>query len=256
MALLKFNALLSHPKIAFCRCLCVAGVILLASSFASASKTELVEDNLPNIEDLLSELELSHLANNFYASGFTETKYIMRMKDMDMRIMAMEWGVDKEAINRVKEAIINYKVEREVVTFEEDPLLAVRNSLAYGKLVVRRATTSYEFYTGFGSAAMPRDWLPIVAASDGTACTPSNEDIAGRIVLASRGGCSFMDKARNASTAGVLAIINNSSDLFQIATGYGSGKKGSGDDMSVDLPMVIQERRTCCHVPILQFICF
>jgi hypothetical protein len=32
------------------------------------------------------------------------------MKDMDMRIMAKEWGVDKEAISRVKEAIKSYKV--------------------------------------------------------------------------------------------------------------------------------------------------
>lgn len=71
-----------------------------------------------------------------------------------MRIMAMEWGVEKDAIKRVKEAIVNYKVEREVFVEEEDPLLAVRNSLSYGKLVVRRGTTSYEYYTAFNSAPM------------------------------------------------------------------------------------------------------
>ncbi len=42
------------------------------------------------------------------------------------------------------DAIKNYKVEREVVYVEEDPLLKERNGLRYGKLVVNRSTTSYE----------------------------------------------------------------------------------------------------------------
>ena len=68
----------------------------------------------------------------------SETKYILRMKDMDLRIMAMEWGVEKEKIMRVREAIRNYKVEREVVKVVEDPLITLRNSLTYGKMVVSR----------------------------------------------------------------------------------------------------------------------
>jgi MoaA/NifB/PqqE/SkfB family radical SAM enzyme len=127
---------------------------IFAISSGAASTMELVQDDLPEIDDLLKELGLIHLAEKFYSSGFTETKYILRMKEMDMRIMAMEWGVEKDAIKRVKEAIVNYKVEREVFVEEEDPLLAVRNSLSYGKLVVRRATTSYEYYTAFNSAPM------------------------------------------------------------------------------------------------------
>ena len=42
------------------------------------------------------------------------------------------------------DAIKNYKVEREVVHVEEDPLLKERNGLRYGKIVVNRSTTSYE----------------------------------------------------------------------------------------------------------------
>lgn len=105
---------------------------------------ELVTEHLPTIDKLLEELELTHLAEKFYSSGFTETQYILRMKDMDLRIMAMEWGVDKDQIMRVKEAIQNYKIEREVVEVVEDPLLKERNGLKYGKLVVNRSTTSYE----------------------------------------------------------------------------------------------------------------
>ena len=62
---------------------------------------ELVTDDLPEIEDLLKELGLSNLAEKFYAAGFTESRYIMRMKPMDLRLMSMEWGVDQEAIQKV-----------------------------------------------------------------------------------------------------------------------------------------------------------
>jgi hypothetical protein len=133
---------------------CLTTLLLTVAPSEAAVSKELVLDDLPSIEDLLAELGLDHLKQKFYGSGFTETKYILRMKDMDMRIMAMEWGVDKEAIARVKEAIVNYKVERDVVADTEDPLLTLRNSLTYGKLVVKRATSSYEYYTAFGSAAM------------------------------------------------------------------------------------------------------
>ena len=43
-----------------------------------------------------------------------------------------------------KDAIKGYKVEREVVKEVVDPLLAVRDALTYGRLVVKRSTTSYE----------------------------------------------------------------------------------------------------------------
>lgn len=125
---------------------------------------ELVTDDLPEIEDLLKELDLSHLAEKFYAAGFTESRYIMRMKSMDLRMMSMEWGVDREAIQKVhwlfllfnanayswrllfsnvsiaqvQDAIKNYKVEREVIKETVDPLMTLRNSLTYGKLVVTR----------------------------------------------------------------------------------------------------------------------
>jgi hypothetical protein len=62
---------------------------------------ELVTDDLPEIEDLLKELDLSHLTEKFYSAGFTESRYIMRMKAMDLRMMSMEWGVDREAIQKV-----------------------------------------------------------------------------------------------------------------------------------------------------------
>ena len=70
----------------------------------SVAEKVLVTEHLPTIDKLLEELEMTHLTDKFYSSGFTETRYILRMKDMDLRIMAMEWGVEKEQIVRVKGA--------------------------------------------------------------------------------------------------------------------------------------------------------
>jgi len=42
------------------------------------------------------------------------------------------------SIAQVQDAIKNYKVEREVIKETVDPLLTLRNSLTYGKLVVTR----------------------------------------------------------------------------------------------------------------------
>lgn len=220
-------------------------VFPLSNSFSLAS-LELVTEGLPEIEDLLAELELSELAPKFYASGFTETKYILRMKDMDLRIMAMEWGVEKEKIMRVREAIRNYKVEREVVKVVEDPLITLRNSLTYGKMVVSRSTTSYDYYTAFFSAAMPREPMKLFIAGDPahTGCSiPSNTgSLIGKVLVAHRGNCSFLEKATNASAANAsaLVIVNNGSDLFQIPAGYATGSShDESTGVPQDLPVIM-----------------
>jgi hypothetical protein len=204
---------------------------------------ELVTEHLPTIDKLLEELELTHLAEKFYSSGFTETQYILRMKDMDLRIMAMEWGVDKDQIMRVKEAIQNYKIEREVVEVVEDPLLKERNGLKYGKLVVNRSTTSYEYFTAYFSAPMPLTFMPIAFAADESACNLSGTaNASGTMLFATRGGCSFLDKAMNASTADASALIiaNNGSNLFHIAAGYATGSDFVEDtDVPQNLPMIM-----------------
>lgn len=66
--------------------------LVLASAAArgqgnEAPEMELVEEGLPSIEDLLSELGMTDLTSKFYDAGFTETRYVLRMKDMDFRMM-------------------------------------------------------------------------------------------------------------------------------------------------------------------------
>ena len=231
----------------FARSFAVIGMCLSHGVLGlSQSKMELVTDDLPDLENFLKELELTHLTERFHASGFTETKYILRMKDMDMRIMSKEWGVNKETIQRVKDAIQIHKVERLVVSVVEDPLMVLRNSLTYGKLVVEGSTTSYEYYTAHFSAPMPLEWMDLVVAPDtnSSACALDGGDsMSGKILLAGRGECSFLDKATNASAvnASALVLVNNGSDLFQIAAGYATGANSEeSTDIPDALPMVIR----------------
>ena len=60
---------------------------VLAAATEEPSHTELVTDHLPPIDKLLEELDMTHLTEKFFSSGFTETQYVLRMKDMDLRIM-------------------------------------------------------------------------------------------------------------------------------------------------------------------------
>lgn len=56
-------------------------VLALIAVFATCSADlELVTDDLPTIDALLEELELAHLAEKFYSSGFTGTRvyYFLR----------------------------------------------------------------------------------------------------------------------------------------------------------------------------------
>jgi hypothetical protein len=63
-----------------------------------------------------------------------------------------------------------------------------------------------------------------------------------KMVIASRGDCSFLEKATNATAmnAGALIVINNSSELFQIAAGYATGSNLE-DDFGVpkNLPVIM-----------------
>ena len=145
-----------------------------------------------------------------------------------------------------QEAIKNYKVEREVVAVVEDPLLTLRNSLTYGKLVVQRSTTAYEYYSAHFSAPMPREWLPLAVTEDIEACAldGTEEDMSGRMVVALRGNCSFLDKSTNVSKVGASALImvNNASDLFQIAAGYATGATSGSGPNGPHLPVIMIKR--------------
>ena len=89
---------------------------------------------------------------------------------------------------------------------------------------------------------MPLEFLPIQFATDDSACNlAGTSNASGRLLFATRGGCSFLDKATNASAIGTsaLAIVNNGSNLFHIAAGYATGSDFVEDsDVPQNLPMV------------------
>jgi hypothetical protein len=83
-------------------------------------------------------------------------------------------------------------------------------------------------------------FLPIQMASDELGCSLT-DSMQGKIVVATRGECSFLDKATNASAvnASALIVINNSTELFQIAAGYATGSHLEEDvGVPKDLPVV------------------
>jgi hypothetical protein len=49
-------------------------LLVATSIFHAGAELELVTDNLPTIEELLAELELSHLSQKFYDSGMVDCR--------------------------------------------------------------------------------------------------------------------------------------------------------------------------------------
>lgn len=113
----------------------------------------------------------------------------------------------------------------------EDPLVTARKELRYGKVVVERSTASFEYLRAhFSNKSIPIGSLPMRLASPTDACTiDDSEEIASTVAITLRGNCSFVDKAGNLSAAQVAGIIvvNNSSEMFQMAAGYATGAAGA-----------------------------
>jgi len=202
-----------------------------AAADAPAKKYELVTDHLPSVEELLQTLEMESLLDTFYNSGFTETFYVLRMKETDLRMYAREWEMSDDQLEKLRAAIKELTVEREVIEVVEDPLVTARKELRYGKVVVERSTASFEYLRAhFSNKSLPIGSLPIRLASPTDACTiGDSEEIASTVAITLRGNCSFVDKAGNLSAAQVAGIIvvNNSSEMFQMAAGYATGAAGA-----------------------------
>ena len=108
--------------------------------------------------------------------------------------------------------------------------MAARRELRYGKVIVERSTASFEYLRAhFSNTSIPIGSLPLKLSSPADACTiDDSETIAGTVAVTLRGNCSFIDKAGNLSAADVAGIIvvNNSTEMFQMAAGYATGAAG------------------------------
>ena len=61
-------------------------LVALAAASRDAPKMELVLDDVPSLDDFLEGVGLTSHLDNFIAAGYTETQYVLRMKEMDLRI--------------------------------------------------------------------------------------------------------------------------------------------------------------------------
>jgi hypothetical protein len=92
---------------------------------------------------------------------------------------------------------------------------------------------------------MERAFRDIIPAPDGDACSldklADSAPLRGKMLIATRGGCSFLEKSRNASAvnASALIVVNNASGLFHIAAGYATGSEYLDEvDVPSHLPVV------------------
>ncbi|CAM9587726.1 unnamed protein product [Discosporangium mesarthrocarpum] len=241
------------------------GSLMEKYTYQETVKTVLEEDNLPDLPDMLEDLGLRHRLEDFYRKHVFEVKYVLTLKDMDLRLM----GLNPEEIEAVKKKSDELRVEREITATRLHPLLEKRNSLSYGRLFLDGSLSSFEFYlASFGPPAPLHD-APLVWADPRDACSsladqharPSaqlgpptvavagdqgvggeedgagalgqlgqQQDLSEQFVLALRGSCSFVDKANNLAgrNASAVIVVNSDEDLFRVSASLGG--RGDGED--------------------------
>lgn len=182
--------------------------------------------NLPELADVLLELHIGHMVNDFYARQVMDTLTFSRMSSMDLQLVGLDRGQIKaclEYIGRLKQP------EMEAVQ-REHPLLEERSNLRYGRLFMDRGVGSYEFYEADFSAGLPLGarelvWLEPRAGCEVEEDTPAT--LQGKYVVVERGVCSFIDKAYSVARTGASAmiVINSDENLFHMAASLGGSSE-------------------------------
>lgn len=212
--------------------------ILWTFSYAANTPTlpKLNTDNLPGLEEILTELSLGSRLKDFVKNGISETRYLLRMTRMDFHLMEIDWGLEKSEINALKDKITELIA---IATVKEEPVLQrnkERDSLRYGRIYIPDAVQSFEFLlASFGGIpALGPQTLCLAPNGDGCEIpTGLDTNFTNCLYIVRRGSCSFLQKAQNAkimNTSGII-IINNEDRLEALSSGVGVLPNITEDDI-------------------------
>lgn len=103
-------------------------------------------DILPPLEDLLIELDLSHRKPELIKMGISETRHILRLKNMDYQMMLIEWDgdhVDEEIMKLKEKSQVLLKIA--TINEVEEPVKDTeRSKLRTGRLYFPNFVQSFE----------------------------------------------------------------------------------------------------------------
>lgn len=188
-------------------------------------------DNLPNLQEILTKLELIQYLPNFIKIGVTETRLLLRLTSMDYHLMSLEFdGITDNEIVKLKDMVNKLIIDATVIPEEEKVDLSERNKLTYGRIYLSDSVQSYEYKSASFGGSPPIGKVELFIPTPEFGCD-NNTDVnyTGKLLVVKRGNCTFLEKALNAKkqNASALLIVNSEDRLDSPASGYGIDKNVS-----------------------------
>eukprot|EP01038_Epipyxis_sp_PR26KG_P008518 gene8518-11515_t len=185
-------------------------------------------EGLPTITQILSDLDLDKYLPNFIRMGVTETRLLLRLTNMDFRIMSIEWeNFTEEDGKRLKDVINKMIIQATVVEEAAKPDFSERNKLSYGRVYLEDSVQSYEFVTASYGGAPPIGKVSFIVSSPLDGCdNTTSYNYTNNILLVERGNCTFLEKSILAKKNGAIGLIiaNNEDRLDSPSSGLGVDK--------------------------------
>ena len=143
-------------------------------------------EGLPDLKEVLTELNLMSFYDRFIRAGMVETRLLLRLGPTDFSIMSWDWEMPQEDISRLKDHI-NVLIIKATIPEQDDSkdkALKERKKLVYGRIYMIDGVQSFEYsLASFGSpppvGRMQLAMSDDVGNEDG--CAPVKKDLSGKV---------------------------------------------------------------------------
>jgi hypothetical protein len=181
------------------------------------------------MEDMLKSINMEHRTKALYRMGFVDMRLMLRLKKMDYQLMRLEWQDSTDEEIKLLQETVEKMAQLALVTEEEVVVVdySERNKLTMGRLHIPGSVQAFEYLMGSFGGPPPIGLREVVISSPAEGCTARDQaDLANKILVVKRGGCTFLDKALAAHRAGAvsLIIVNYEDRVDNVASGYGIDK--------------------------------
>lgn len=208
---------------------------------AAKPKPPKIDPNLlPDLVEVLKELEVYQYLKQFIKMSVTETIHLLKLKKVDFQLMQMDCDITDAQIEAIKKKAAILQEQATIKEVATRPEYAERKGLKYGRLYIPNAVQTFDFMVGSFGTYPPIGPIEVVIADNTHGCNMTNGDVdlTGKMYVVMRGECTFLEKGHVAvaANATALAIINTEDVLESASSGYGI-------DKSIKLENVLQTEK-------------
>ena len=104
-------------------------------------------EGMPNLIDVLKELNISSFFDTFVGMGVVETRLLLQLGHTDFSIMSWDWEMPQDDINRLREYVKLLIAQATVPEQDEskEKEYNERGKLTYGRMYIANAVQSFEY---------------------------------------------------------------------------------------------------------------